>query len=65
MRRPGQTGLPALFEHIEWSTEKVMQQTLQQAGLHHLNVSLLPAWYDVDTVEDMRKLAEQLQDMPS
>ena len=61
----GQTGLPALFEHIEWSTEKVMQQTLQQAGLHHLNVSLLPAWYDVDTVEDMRKLAEQLQDMPS
>ncbi len=60
----GHAGLPALFEHIEWSTEKVMQQTLQQARLHNLNVHLIPRWYDVDTVEDMRKLAEQLKDMP-
>ena len=56
----GQAGLPALFEHIEWSTEKVMQQTLQQARLHNLRVRLIPRWYDVDTVEDMRKLTEQL-----
>ena len=56
----GQAGLPALFEHIEWSTEKVMQQTLQQARLHNLRVGLIPRWYDVDTVEDMRKLTEQL-----
>ena len=61
----GHAGLPALFEHIEWSTEKVMQQTLQQARLHNLNVRLIPRWYDVDTVEDMRKLAEQLQEMPN
>ena len=60
----GHAGLPALFEHIEWSTEKVMQQTLQQARLHNLNVRLIPRWYDVDTVKDMRKLAEQLKDMP-
>ena len=56
----GQAGLPALFEHIEWSTERVMQQTLQQARLHNLRVGLIPRWYDVDTVEDMRKLTEQL-----
>ena len=60
----GRAGLPALFEHIEWSTEKVMQQTLRQARLHNLNIRLIPRWYDVDTVEDMRKLAEQLQDIP-
>ena len=57
----GRAGLPALFENIEWSTEKVMQQTLRQARLHNLNVRLIPRWYDVDTVEDMRKLAEQLR----
>ncbi len=61
----GRAGLPALFENIEWSTEKVMQQTLQQARLHNLNIRLIPRWYDVDTVEDMRELAEQLQEMPS
>jgi glycosyltransferase A (GT-A) superfamily protein (DUF2064 family) len=37
-----------------------MQQTLQQARLHNLRVRLIPRWYDVDTVEDMRKLTEQL-----
>ena len=42
-----------------------MQQTLQQARLHNLNIRLIPRWYDVDTVEDMRELAEQLQEMPS
>ncbi len=61
----GRAELPALFENIEWSTEKVMQQTLRQARLHKLNIRLIPRWYDVDTVEDMRKLAEQLQDMPN
>ena len=60
----GRAGLPALFEHIEWSTEKVMRQTLRQARLHNLNIRLIPRWYDVDTVEDMRKLAAQLPDMP-
>jgi glycosyltransferase A (GT-A) superfamily protein (DUF2064 family) len=42
-----------------------MQQTLRQARLHNLHIRLIPRWYDVDTVEDMRKLAEQLQDMPN
>ncbi len=61
----GHAGLPALFEYIEWSTERVMQQTLQQARLHNLNIGLIPRWYDVDTGEDIRKLAEQLPDVPS
>ncbi len=51
---------PPLFENIEWSTEKVLQQTLGQARLHHLQVSLMPAWHDVDTAEDLQQLAKQL-----
>ena len=61
----GHTGLPALFEHIEWSTERVLEQTLRQARLHNLHIRLIPRWYDVDTVADMQKLEEQLQDMPN
>ena len=53
---------PALFENIEWSTEKVLEQTLSQARLHTINVSLIPSWHDVDTEEDLRKLAEQLRE---
>lgn len=51
---------PPLFENIEWSTEKVLQQTLRQARLHNLNVSLMPRWHDVDTAEDLQQLAQQL-----
>ena len=50
----------SLFEDIEWSTEKVLQQTLRQARLHHLHVSLMPRWHDVDTAEDLQQLAQQL-----
>ena len=38
----------------------MLQQTLGQAHLHDLNVSLMPAWHDVDTAEDLRQLAQQL-----
>jgi rSAM/selenodomain-associated transferase 1 len=48
---------PALFENISWSTSQVLEQTLAQARLHHLNVSLIPSWYDVDTEEDLQRLA--------
>ncbi len=51
---------PPLFENIEWSTEKVMEQTLRQARLHNLHVSLMPRWHDVDTAEDLQQLAKQL-----
>jgi rSAM/selenodomain-associated transferase 1 len=50
----------SLFGDIEWSTEKVLQQTLGQACLHNLHVSLIPAWFDVDTTEDLQQLAKQL-----
>ena len=49
-----------VFDGIEWSTGLVLQQTLQRARKLNLRVSLTPEWYDVDTVNDLRTLAGEL-----
>lgn len=49
-----------LFENIAWSTSQVLAQTLAQARRHRLHVSLLPPWYDVDTLEDLQRLVDDL-----
>jgi rSAM/selenodomain-associated transferase 1 len=46
-----------LFEEIAWSTEHVAAQTLERAREINLDVHVLPAWYDVDDVEDLRRLS--------
>ena len=45
-----------MFEDIDWSTERVAEQTLQRAREIDLEIQLLPAWYDVDDLEDLRRL---------
>jgi uncharacterized protein len=45
-----------LFEDIAWSTERVAEQTLARARELKLQVHTLPAWYDVDDVEGLRRL---------
>lgn len=49
-----------LFENIAWSTSLVLEQTLAHARRHRLDVTLVPSWYDVDTKEDLYKLAVEL-----
>ena len=39
-----------LFDGIQWSTGRVLEQSLKQLGSSSL--SLLDPWYDVDTAED-------------
>lgn len=51
---------PSLFEGIAWSTDQVFVQTLERARASHLRVSRLPAWYDVDTPEDLARLKCEL-----
>jgi len=51
---------PALFEGIEWGTEKVLQQTLHAAQQEGLRFHLLAPGYDVDSLEDLRRLEEDL-----
>ncbi|HJY85016.1 MAG TPA: TIGR04282 family arsenosugar biosynthesis glycosyltransferase [Candidatus Binatia bacterium] len=49
-----------LFENITWSTSSVLTETLAQARLHKLNITLLPSWYDIDNGADLYKLAAEL-----
>ena len=49
-----------LFEDVEWSTERVFQQTVARAKEVGLPVVVLPTWYDVDEAESLRTLAGEL-----
>lgn len=45
---------PRIFESIAWSTERVLEQTLQRAAELGWSHRLLPALTDVDTVAEWR-----------
>lgn len=45
-----------MFEDVAWSTERVAGQTLQRAREIDLEIHVLPAWYDVDDVDALRRL---------
>jgi uncharacterized protein len=49
-----------LFEQIDWSTERVLNQTIQRAMELELEVKLLPSGYDVDDGASLRRLCEEL-----
>ena len=49
-----------LFDDIDWSTERVAAQTLQRAREIGLPVHVLPAWYDVDERDALRRLLGEL-----
>jgi rSAM/selenodomain-associated transferase 1 len=49
-----------LFEDIEWSTERVLEQTLQRAGEIGLEVYLLPIGFDVDDHETLQRLCQEV-----
>ena len=45
---------PSLFENIEWSSEKVLKQTLTTAMRLNLSVFLLPPLSDIDREPDLK-----------
>ena len=47
---------PRLFENIDWSTERVFEQTMQRAREIALPMAVLPTWYDVDDMESLAML---------
>jgi uncharacterized protein len=49
-----------LCERIDWSTERVLRQTVERACEINLDVALLPAWYDVDDAATLARLCEEL-----
>lgn len=46
----------AIFRDIPWSTERVLEITLDRAAQAGLSVRMLPAWYDIDDLEGLRRL---------
>jgi rSAM/selenodomain-associated transferase 1 len=49
-----------LFEEIDWSTERVLEQTRQRAAELDLEVKFLPPGYDVDDRATLRRLCDEL-----
>jgi uncharacterized protein len=53
-----------LFEHIDWSTERVFAQTLERAGEIGVQAELLPNWFDVDDATTLERLRRELAAPP-
>jgi hypothetical protein len=49
-----------LFESIDWSTERVLEQTVDAARKLGLRVHLLSPWFDVDDRATLSRLCEEL-----
>jgi uncharacterized protein len=54
--------VPRLFEGIAWSTDRVFPETVARCRELGLRLELLPRASDVDTPEDLRRLALRMVD---
>ena len=50
----------ALFDQIEWSTDTVLTDTVRSAGRLGIEVRLIGSAYDIDTIDDLRRLERDL-----
>ncbi len=44
---------PEIFEHVEWSTPRVLSQTLDRVQHAGNTLGLVPPWFDVDTPKEL------------
>jgi hypothetical protein len=49
-----------MFDNIDWSTERVAEQTRERAREIGLEVHNLPVWYDVDDIDGLQRLHAEL-----
>jgi len=56
---------PALFERIDWSTERVLEQTRSAAIAAGQNVTLLDQWADVDEEGDLKRFIQRSSKGPA
>ncbi len=54
---------PHLLRKVKMSTAHVLADTLKLAKASGLAVSLLPTWYDVDTIADLQQLLGEVNGM--
>ena len=50
-----------VFSGVEWSTSRVLDQTVGRIDACGARLALLPPWYDVDSPEDLRMLVGHLR----
>lgn len=50
---------PAVFDGIDWGTERVFEQTISAAASAGLDMALLDTWADVDEPADLARLMRQ------
>lgn len=61
LKRPA----PPLFLQVTMSTPHVVADTLARAQAEKLTVATLPTGYDIDYLADLRRLADELETLPS
>lgn len=50
--------VPFLFEDMEWSTPRVLPETLARLATHGIGPAILPELADIDTAEDLAQWPE-------
>ena len=55
---------PEIFHGMTWSHDQVLAQTLAKLADLGVDQELLPVWFDVDTVDDLRRL-QSCSDVPA
>lgn len=62
-------GLKQLYENIfcdiEWSTDKVLSESLSKAEQLGLKTWILSTWFDVDSADDVKQLEAKLNEFPN
>lgn len=53
--------IPPIFEKVPWGSDQVLAMTLKRVMDLKLKCALLPFWYDVDTLSDLKLLAVHLR----
>lgn len=56
---------PRLLRDVQMSQPHVLRDTLALAEQAQLHVALLPAWYDVDTAQELAQLQTELSGLPA
>lgn len=49
-----------MFDGVEWSVPRTLEQTVRACEACGLSVDLGSPWYDIDTVEDLRRLGQEI-----
>jgi rSAM/selenodomain-associated transferase 1 len=55
---------PLMFHGISWSSADVWQQTVRRLDELKCPYRVLPAWYDVDELQQLLRLQAELDDLP-